>query len=296
MAEEKILLILGAGASLPYNFPLGRELLFQTAHNLHSTTDVQRLLNQMGHGMDEIKRFADELVESNQPSIDAFLYYRGNYEELGRRAMAAELITREHDKMLRRRQQEEWYEYLFSRLVGPVEDFPAKPVEVVTFNYDRSLERFIEIAVKSSYGVSEEEASALRQKIPIHHIYGDLGALGEEVTAESRPYTPELSAAVVSTAAKRICLLGGERSDTKQIAAAKEMVGYASKIAFLGFAFHPLNVKQLGIVKEADTPCIATLYQASTNERNRVKNLFARPIDTRDFDCISLLRQIDIIG
>ncbi len=82
-------------------------------------------------------------------SIDAFLEFRNDYAEIGRRAIADALIRYERDDLLwpddRHGTIDNWYAYLFNKLVKGIrfEAFNSLPISFVTFNYDRSLSYFL---------------------------------------------------------------------------------------------------------------------------------------------------------
>ncbi len=72
MIEVPTVLILGAGASNPYGFPLGWDLLKKMCEVL--ADERQRLFQQLkeyGHRADEISNFGYTLLRSGQQSVDA---------------------------------------------------------------------------------------------------------------------------------------------------------------------------------------------------------------------------------
>jgi hypothetical protein len=115
------------------------------------------------------------LRECNLPSIDAFLEYRGEeFESIGKAAIAGTLIPCEIRANLSRTG---WYEYLHSRIIGRKEDFEWNKLTVVTFNYDRSFEAALFVALQKAYHLSDTETAAYVKVIPVIHVYGQLGGL-----------------------------------------------------------------------------------------------------------------------
>ena len=51
-----------------------------------------------------------------------------------------------------------WYVYLFNQLGARKDDFNKNRISIITYNYDRSLEYFLFVALKFSYGISMAEA------------------------------------------------------------------------------------------------------------------------------------------
>ena len=92
MIEKRTVLVLGAGASKPYGFPTGRELIREIAAGLKNTgSEVAQLLSAHGHEPSELAKFSDALLDSAQPSVDVFLENRAEYLEAGKAAIAAAL-------------------------------------------------------------------------------------------------------------------------------------------------------------------------------------------------------------
>jgi hypothetical protein len=73
-------LILGAGASTPFGFLSGRNLLFNLMEDLAQTTSVSFAnLRELGHSDYQISLFHRELLNSMRASVDAFLESKPEY-------------------------------------------------------------------------------------------------------------------------------------------------------------------------------------------------------------------------
>jgi hypothetical protein len=108
MIKRPTVFVLGAGSSCPYQFPSGRELIFRIASGVKSrrTGLVARgETTWIGFDIDQISRFAKELVVSELPSADLFLENRPEYESIGKALIAAELIPCESPRRLRRNRE-----------------------------------------------------------------------------------------------------------------------------------------------------------------------------------------------
>src|ERR1041384_2040838 len=121
MITEETVLILGAGASADYGYPLGRELMLNICDSLKKGFSplYKNLVNCSFHSSD-IERFATDLRECNLQSIDAFLENRSEFEKIGKAAIAGTLIP--HEDVLRL-SRTGWYEYLHSLLIGRKQEF-----------------------------------------------------------------------------------------------------------------------------------------------------------------------------
>src|SRR5688572_10130162 len=100
MIKVPTVLVLGAGASDPYRFPLGRKLMAEICQNAHST--YIRELNPTGDPKikKDIEDFRDALRTSGQQSVDAFLEHRDEFRVIGKKAIARALIPCEDEEVL----------------------------------------------------------------------------------------------------------------------------------------------------------------------------------------------------
>src|SRR5690349_21098337 len=94
MSEKQIVFVLGAGASIPYGYPSGPQLL-QYILGIQKIDGLLEHLQQLGFGAGLIEHFQTELEESQWPSIDAFLEHRNELREVGKAAIAGIILQRE---------------------------------------------------------------------------------------------------------------------------------------------------------------------------------------------------------
>lgn len=258
MIQYPTVLILGAGASIPFGFLSGRGLLVQICENLRDATSnpfraLVSHVKALGFGPQEVASFGYELKRSGQTSVDAFLERRPEYVEIGKRAISYALIPSENeDNLVKRTKVAHWYEYLFARMADVRwEEFRHNNLSVITFNYDRSLEHYLFLSLRHTYGKDDAHTARLLQAtIPIVHVYGQLGThlyLG----GGSRPYEPTVTRETVEHCAKEIRILHeGEQAET--FSTAHDLLKEARKVCFLGFGYHKTNLERLqlaGIAK-----------------------------------------------
>lgn len=89
MAKAKTVLILGAGASHGYGFPVGSQL----AQRILELRDDEEASNGMSFGKQTIRDFVDAFRDAQSYSIDAFLGRRPEFVEVGKAAIAYILLT-----------------------------------------------------------------------------------------------------------------------------------------------------------------------------------------------------------
>jgi hypothetical protein len=250
-------LVLGAGASMPYGFPSGAKLREQLC-------DERFMLELTRHSdfhEDEIEIFCESFLKSSMASIDAFLARRGDhkvdpggatYADIGKAGIALSLIKCEQSKNLYNFSSEDnWYHYLWQFIGDSLEDFSKNKLSIITFNYDRSLEIFLLLAIQHAFGVAENVAAKHLKSIPIIHVYGKIGdfsCFGGE-PKKCRPYFHAPSARDIRVASAGIRVIAEHRDDGPEFEQAQKALMGAERICFLGFGFDSTNVKRLNISK-----------------------------------------------
>jgi hypothetical protein len=246
--EKRTVFVLGAGASHQYGFPLGRELRDRVCRIPDDAGKVQ-LFEDLGVTPDALRAFVDTLRFSAHTSVDAFLEERPEYITVGKLAIACELVPCENPDLLfpPRAPSSHWYEDLAGAMEIGADRFPKNQLSILTFNYDRSFEHYFLTVLQTRRRIDEPEALKLLERIPIHHLHGDLGAF-PETKPSGRAYEPTLAKQGLQTAASRIKIIH-EASDGFP----KEVISHlerAERIFFLGFGFHPANVQRLRIFEK----------------------------------------------
>lgn len=249
MITKPTVLVLGAGASFDYGFPLGRRLLFEICESLAKTSNPQRMmLTALKYPTEEIENFRSQLLHSSQMSIDAFLGHRTNLRSIGKAAIACQLIPCENEaNLFRSKDKMKWYEYLFSNLSADAttDTFKNNKLSIITFNYDRSLEHYLFRSLVHCYGLRAEQAVPLLQTISIVHVYGKLGELDYVDPERGRAYTVELNTETVLKSAESIKVLHEDQPDSEEFKDAHHLMMEAETICFLGFGYHPENMNRL---------------------------------------------------
>ena len=91
MIERSTVLVLGAGASAPYGFPLGNQLCERIIRETGQGDNQQlrEILVNFGESTDAIDDFRNAFQLSAMPSIDSFLARREKFIKVGKAAVAA---------------------------------------------------------------------------------------------------------------------------------------------------------------------------------------------------------------
>ena len=251
MINNKVVLVLGAGASHPYRFPLGTMIVSDILKNGISP-NWKELIEKADIDTSKIASFQSDLRESLRTSIDAFLEIRREYEHLGKAIIALSIANYENQTDLYNLENKEnWYQYLFELAIrgSDVSEFRKKNLSFVTFNYDRSLEFSLFNAIKQSLpSKKDEEAYDAFQQIDIIHLHGKIGEplLSTNLMKRfDRPYQKIGSAAELIVAKDGIKIIYEDVSKDTQFERARQLMKEAQSIAFLGFSYHPTNVSRL---------------------------------------------------
>jgi hypothetical protein len=277
MIRVPTVLVLGAGASVPYGFPSGRELLFEIAEELApgTTSNLSRDLQVQGFIYEEIAPFRDHLLESHLPSVDAFLENRPAYLEIGKTAIAIKLIQKEDKKNLLRRRKMDWYEYLFNQMGTQLNEFMDTQLAIITLNYDRSLEYFLYTSIRSAFGLSHEDSAELLRSMRIVHFYGQLAPL-DVIDHNGRPYETEVRQSTLQKAVSGIKILVEGKEASPQIHEARALIKATEVLAFLGFGYHPANVNRLALDSVFHGTALGTAYGMGEDEKRRAQALTSK--------------------
>jgi len=267
-------LVLGAGASVDYGYPSGKALKQQVINAIgDALTPEHGRLVELGHDREQIESFREALRYSGKPSVDAFLEYRSEYVDIGKKAMAQVLIRHESKPSLFSANSD-WYEYLYGRLGAPFDRFHLNTLSVVTFNYDRSLEAFLFEALRNSYGKASAEVALMLRAIEIVHVHGQLGSLPWD-EKPGRDYTPTQDPREIRIAAQGIRVIHeGQRNDGV-FARATALIRSAERVIFLGFGYHDANLMRLNLKLDNEhQEILGTCYGFTERERSEIDGKF----------------------
>lgn len=294
--DNDVVLVLGAGASFPYGFPLG-EPLIEEIRTLDDP-EVGRFLEVApDFTRDHTVEFLSVLQQSGQRSIDRFLQHRREYSNVGKAMIAFRLMRHESTKTLRTPGTGRWYRYFYSDILAPSgpEDFNNNCLGIITYNYDRSLEKFFFDTLKADFALSDDKASKAAQSIPIVHVhgsFGDLPGMGDNV----RHYNTDFSG--IDSAMNRLHVVSDDIEASGVIDSYGRLLEGASHIVFLGFGYDSVNIKRLRLnVYSPNARVYGTAFGMEYSEMNLIqKNYFGGKGPSLEWDhdrvdCLNFLRK-----
>jgi NAD-dependent SIR2 family protein deacetylase len=297
MIESNTVLVLGAGASMPYGFPSGKTLKSEIYTTLNNRSNMT--LNELTTP-DVLRSFIDRLKYSPEESIDAFLEHEtdGKIIEFGKMAIAATLLPYEQEEtlfnnFLTNEEKEEnfnWYQYLWNQINTSFDDF-EKNLSIITFNYDRSLEYFLYTALKYKYpGKNIDDYKNKLNDIPIIHVYGKLGNLPWESAEDEKsvPYnydwkktdndfdTMYEKKCLIQNASKQIEIVH-ENKEISERERIKELLNSKERIYFLGFGYHPINLSRLlGNLQRKSCQIRGAMYKISLKTKTQAQEIIKK--------------------
>ena len=254
MIRKPTVLILGAGASKPYGYPLGTNLVKQIlARTKPGVGELWPILTNVGSGYstDLVQEFRHSLETGKPSSVDDFLAANVDFRELGKVCLAAAVtVFGPSDEGLK--EDADWLEYLWSRLHDDalnIEKFKANRLKIITYNYDISFERYFRSVLSGYYPdfrKNPERAEAFRAKfLPTVHIHGSLGPAIDELRSLANPQARNQITWYKHAASDIRILNEGEHTD--EYRTAHEWIQAADVIYFLGFGYHQTNTTRLDL-------------------------------------------------
>jgi hypothetical protein len=243
MITEPTVLILGAGASMPYGMPSGpglKQNLLQLVDR-QSTSPLRTLLVEM-FGADMTDAFRQSLEMSGKKSVDAFLEHRPDFLSLGKAAIAGALLPLESLGRLHNAPQGT-YEYLFSKLSSAPRLLRKNRLSIVTLNYERTLEYYLLLALTHSYDLNHTKAIAALRHIPIVHLYGSLGTLPR--SKGNVAFGSDINRRILERSSESIRIIHEGEETSAELRRAHVLLSKAERVIFLGFGYDPTNLRRL---------------------------------------------------
>ncbi len=313
--------ILGAGASIPFGYPSGRELVDQILKTLNpnyfhdfsfkskdimtgkivlhplrqSFTDYSLYLKH-GFTKELISGFETALNNSFKDSIDSFLISRKDFYEIGKFAIANCILQCEIPNEFQFVTQS-WLRYLWQKINSNQNSFVSSNISFITFNYDRVVEHFFYTSLKHSFNLNDNRILELLRNKSIIHLHGKVGNFPWQDKKDGFEYDyngqfVEDYYRKVASASKRIRLIYDNPAEFEtQFELAFDLLEYATEIYAIGFGFHRLNLDRLRIDKlKVQLKCSA--FGLTKHECNELERLYGDRLflDKNNYDGLDFLR------
>jgi hypothetical protein len=311
--NKKFVFVLGAGASKDSGYPTGAELI-ETIAKYNNDNGFLNAMNNVGIAKRDVNIFVDSLTKSGLNSIDAFLTrVTGrkqpqpiDFEKIGRACISYAILYAEKEskrKELPFRFDSNWRRHLFSFFSDDYMLLTDGRVRFITFNYDLSLEYFIQESYRIRnyiYAMSPEERKQCFQflnKIEILHLYGQIGKLAEyDSDNTGRTYGSDLlnldGSRMFWRIAENIEIVRPDITGVAQnnFKLAQQYLSESDYVFFLGFGFDSLNMERLKLHEIFQTNVAlkkfyVTAYEADNSSIYDFKNRIFHHKDLEDEIC-----------
>jgi len=252
---------------------------------------TRRHLLSFGFNDKLIDDFNNALTFGAHPTIDIFLEKKTNFRDLGSYLIASTLMPLERHTSLF--PQRDWYGDLFEALDFESEEPDASLPSVVTLNYERSLEHFLNLNIK--YNCQDERvefAHEKRRKLRIVHAHGSLGKYPEV------DYGVSVNVDTLRNAAAGIKIVSDRLDDSPDFQEAQELISKATHIVFLGFGYDERTLSALLAKTELDTKHFyGTACGIKSDTIKRLQEMFGNQMIIGSGEtCHDFLGKIDLIG
>lgn len=301
----RTVLVLGAGASIPYGFPSGVGLIdailndFQEVHVAIHRQANPAALNQLAY----------HLKNEHWESIDIYLKHKEEFTHEIRATIFKVLLHREEGDIRKlgpfdKHGSQNWYGYYFNRLMKDKEAIEKlQPQKVISFNYDRSFEYFLFQFLKGRMGLKDdaEVFKLLHQKFEIHHVHGRLPNLPKEKYFEddsleipygSKDFKSYISYLKDPQVLKKYLTTVYEQKESK--VDYPLIVKNSSRVLFLGFGYLEDNMEKIGVnaLKKSASPLMfGTSYKLGRQEIMQLKTNNINVCDNNHYDCLDFFKE-----
>jgi hypothetical protein len=215
-----------------------------------------------GFSRGQVRRLHNQLVRGGWPSVDSLLARHASLIDIGRASIANHLCWGELIAPLfpPRQRSTAWYDLLIPDLV---DQRSGSQTSIITFNYDRTLEHYLMAIASVRLSRRAGIAAIKRCMNRVVHVHGTLG--------EQWNTAKHLEPTELLVASKSIVVMPEAREDSKEFRLARRLLSSATAVYFLGFGFHDLNMRRLGLPRVLDRaksgPDIFATRQGIDNRR-----------------------------
>lgn len=238
--------VIGAGASVPYGFPVASKLKDDICRSPPTVLDDRdrQIYDPVYHEVvnRESKQNALALSLSGQASIDSWLSLNPERADWGKLGISRHLVPIELKCV--HASCSDWYAWFFQKFHNR-NGLRTKDFRIVTFNYDRSLEVALVQMLMNSLKMSLQSALQYLETVPICHVYGrlEVPTLQRLVQGDHRVTDRDFI-----EASKGIRVMSDERpGNDGTLSKARQWCLEAHKLVFLGFSFDYTNLERIGI-------------------------------------------------
>lgn len=282
---DPVVIVLGAGASKEVGLPIGSELTTSIAQSLSfkienfgrlagGNDQIRECIYKLAQNststpgsVDDYYQAALKICDSMPlaPSIDNFIdSHRVDKKiaKMGKLAIAACILKAEKQSTLYvnrsnsynkpnfKKLKGTWFTELFSlfsqHCVSDQLEERLSRLTIISFNYDRCFKHFLRNALLTYYTISPEEADRIVSRVTVLHPYGSVGSMRFDTGLQGIEYGQQPASDDLLRSAESIrTFTESTDEDSNETGTVRERIANAKTLVYLGFAFHPLNMRLL---------------------------------------------------
>lgn len=300
--DDPVVFVLGAGASCEADMPDGSSLAkiisdklrVRRNSNRHLESDDSILLDAIKsefHKDDEIEDVCTRLSKGLNfaMSIDQLIENNNDnpmMQKIGKMAIAQSILDSErlsylHDSNRLPHQVSRFYKSWYHRIMRLLQVGVPRTeagsifnnVTIINFNYDRTLEFVIPHALQDIYGLNKDSAEQIARSLDIFHPYGQVGCLSWQEKEQIIDFGEEVDSSALPKLSESIFTYSEFGRQMPGYWRMNRALSGASRVIFLGFAFHVQNMRLLKNVRQRDTSILATTLGMAEPDESVIKGL-----------------------
>jgi hypothetical protein len=297
MIGPPTVLVVGAGAGVPYELPSGRRLLEDAISAAHEI--ARELPPLLGMEPDQVKAFLDRLHTAECDSIDALLERHPYDEQLQRagRGVMAYCLAPYLRRTTLTAPGEDWLKFVWNKMAEGAEtfhDLHKNRLHLVTFNVDKVIELKLGKAISALYGTASEADVREFVETVVLHVQGAI---------DHPPTHGALTEEWLHAAVRGIRIVREPGSDLT-INLVRGLVQAAHVLCCLGFGHHRDNVTKLGFpdltpASAHTTEIFSTAVGLTAGQLSEVARAYGAGwswvFGTTDESCLDFLTNRDIL-
>lgn len=277
MLKQNTVLVLGAGASVDAEMPIGSNLANIIASNFYFefnyglTKGDHRIFSILKRKFPENEvlntylnacrrihdgvvawRSIDNYIDAHKSDVECnFLAKLGITEAILRAERKSNLFT---DRSVGKKSNfsglvNSWYDefasVVFQNVVKADLNEAIQRVKIVSFNYDRCFQQAMALWIERAYHVSFSQACEYISSIEIVHPYGSVGKFCNSNVVDGVSYGAAPSENEIPTLAENIRTYSEQIVDVNFLQQIKNIYSFADSVFYLGCAYHPQNLELL---------------------------------------------------
>lgn len=144
-------------------------------------------------------------------------------------------------------------------------------IAIVTFNYDRCIERYLLHSLQGYLGVTRQEAEAMLRQLTIIHPYGQVGSLPTSETT-GIAFGQRLDYFDLPGVSAQIRTFTERVEDDVMLTEMRRLLGQAEVVVYLGFSYGDMNMELMSLKTAGERVVYGTSLGLSAANQRVIQN------------------------